>query len=112
MASRLSRAASSQVLCMIQVTLPLNKPWDSNKDSIGLETPTNGTGNTYWFADAILMKQYNGAPANYVSWKNTKLVQGQAPYWSYNPSNSVSANTVQEVCSCTGPPRSCVRLKP
>jgi hypothetical protein len=110
--SRVAPASDLQETSSCTFTLPLNKPWDSNKDSIGLETPTNGTSNTYWFADAILIKQYNGAPVNYVSWKNTKLAQGQAPYWSYNPSNSVSANTVQEVCSCTGPPRSCIRLKP
>ncbi len=89
-------------------TLPLNKPWDANKDSVGLEAPTNGTNNTYWFGDAILIKQYNGAPVNYVSWNNTAT----PPSWSYNPKNGSSLNTVYEVCSCTapGPPDSCSRL--
>ncbi len=93
-------------------TLPLNKPWDTNQDSVGLETPTDGSNNTYWFGDAILIKQYNGARVAYVSWKNNNLQANQQPYWTYNPANPVSLNTVQEVCSCTGPPRSCIRLKP
>lgn len=88
-------------------TLPLNKPWDSNKDSVGLETPTNGANSTYWFGDAILIKQYNGARPNYVSWKNTGLQPGEMPNWSYKPVNAAGRNYVQEVCSCTGAPALC-----
>jgi hypothetical protein len=84
-------------------TLPLDRPWDSNKDSIGLETPTNGSSNTYWFGDAILIKQYNGAKPNYVSWLGT----AKPPSWSYKPVNGAGRNYVREVCSCTGAPASC-----
>jgi len=109
---RVAPPSDRQETSNCRFTLPLDKLWDSNRDSVGLETPTNGTNNIYWFGDAILIKQYNGAPVNYISWKNEELNPGEKPYWSYRPGNTVSSNTVQEVCSCTGPPGSCLRLKP
>jgi hypothetical protein len=58
-----------------------------------------GQQNTYWYGDAILMKQLGGASTQYVSWYNTD--QNATPYWSFNKANSVSHDIVYEFCTCT-----------
>lgn len=67
-------------------TLPLNKPCDANKDTVGLETPVPVVAGqqhtTAWFGDAILIKQYNGAKPNYISWNDA---DPKAPVWSLRP---------------------------
>lgn len=68
------------------------------------EVPIVGIPNTYWFGDAILMKQYAGAAKNYLSWVNDQ--QGGVPYWEFNkPTYSangtvIDANIVREFCTC------------
>jgi hypothetical protein len=114
-------------------TLPLDKPWDDTKSSTGLESPGTLPNGTYWFGDAILLRQYGGAITkgcltedlppgliqacanwnlNYIVWKNSNLSPGTKPHWNIWKENIVSANTVYEVCSCTVPNASCTRLPP
>jgi hypothetical protein len=62
-------------------------------DSNGNATQTTGRSNTYWFGDAILIKQYNGADHNYISWNSTT--------WGFNKANTKSTNYVGDVCTCT-----------
>ena len=62
---------------------------------------------TAWFGDAILIKRFNGATADFLSWKNTGP-DNDNPFWKLTPENGVSNNTVKEVCSCTGPTRNCL----
>ncbi len=65
---------------------------------------TGGVPNTYWFGDAILIKQYggtstkNGNTDNYVSWLNTN--PNAIPSWLFAKPNSVSSDVVYEVCTC------------
>jgi hypothetical protein len=72
----------------------------------GISTPNTGAPNTYWYGDAVLMKQNNGTydacgnNANYVSWiQTTSQVPG---HWSFDKSvlNS-SKDIVYEYCTCT-----------
>jgi hypothetical protein len=68
--------------------------------SAGLrDSPITGQPGTYWFGDATLIKQYNGAPTNYVSWNGT--VDGNQ-YWNpFNLANSVNQDVVHDVCTCS-----------
>ena len=116
--------------------MPLNKPWDATKSSLGLTGANTGTlaNGTYWFGDAELIKEYNGLGGTipfpipgtgdatgttlyfhynrqYIVWKNTDLGPGEIPHWLIWQENSSSADTVKEVCSCTVR-NSCLRLRP
>ncbi|MFB3906710.1 MAG: hypothetical protein ACE15E_25010 [Acidobacteriota bacterium] len=51
------------------------------------------------YRDAIWIKQFNGAAANYISWKNTGLLPGEAPYWKLNKTNESGINYVNRVCT-------------
>jgi hypothetical protein len=61
----------------------------------------------HWFGDAVLIKAQGGAATNYISWLGLKYTR--APHWSISPANSVSPDLVKGVCSCTGPPRLCLK---
>lgn len=69
-------------------------------DSNGNPIQNIGKANTYWFGDAVLIKQYNGASHQYISWNTPPGVQ---PYWFFNKGNGESPNYVQDVCTCTDP---------
>lgn len=62
------------------------------------EAPITGVPGTYWFGDAIWMKQYAGAPQNYISWDN--LTDPNNPRWVINRANPVENNVVGEFCTC------------
>jgi len=79
----------------------------------GISTPNTGTPNTYWYGDAILMKQNagtkdaDGTNANYLSWhEGTQTVPGS---WAFHKWNRVNSDIVYEFCTCTTF-QSCVRL--
>jgi hypothetical protein len=55
--------------------------------------------NTYWYGDAVAMKQFNGAPTNYVSWNN--ITNPNSPVWSFNKANTTSIDIVYEFCACS-----------
>jgi hypothetical protein len=85
-------------------TFTVSRPGDPVlAQTMGLSTPNTGLANTYWFGDAILMKQYAGAPANYISW-----LTGTTE-WKFNKPNSVSSNIVQAFCSCGSPGSGCIQ---
>ena len=72
----------------------------------GFPTRNTGQPNTYWYGDAILMKQVGGAPQNYVSW-----IEGSQPRWSFHKENSINCDVVYEFCTCTSPnPNNCVHV--
>ena len=50
----------------------------------------------YWFGDAILIKQYNGAPVNYIVWNGSQYPNA----WSFSKANDVWPNYVHDVCNC------------
>jgi hypothetical protein len=85
-------------------TVSLNGPLATNgSTNAGVATvPYAGSQpNTYWYGDAIVMKRYDGAPTDYVSWNNTQQSQGVTPFWSFNKANSVSQDIVYEFCTCS-----------
>jgi hypothetical protein len=118
---------------VITYTLPLDTPWNVNtRSSKGLVTAPNGANNTYWFGDAVLIKQYGGlgyflcplcVPGlpdpgrshksyfiyQYITWVNQ---QGLQPYWIIFKDNTISSDVVGEVSSCQGPPRQCATYPP
>jgi len=64
------------------------------------DTPDSQSGHPqgiYWFGDPILMKQFGGAPMNYVSFLSADI---NNPRWNFCRSNSVNANVVYEFCTC------------
>jgi hypothetical protein len=65
-------------------------------------TPIRSTGvaGSYWYGDAILMKQLGGAPSQYVSWLPGDPANGTPATWSFNKPNGVSTDIVQRFCSC------------
>lgn len=92
-------------------TLPMS-------NNAGVAGPlTNAPPNTYWFGDAILIRNYNGAydsyrspggavvgrnpSPNYISWQNSGA--SAIPYWRFFKPNIVASDTVQDVCNCTTP---------
>ena len=52
---------------------------------------------TYWFGDPILMKQFGGAPMNYVSFLSADVTN---PRWNFCRANASNANIVYEFCTC------------
>jgi IPT/TIG domain len=65
-----------------------------------------GSPNTYhWFGDAILMKQYAGAPTNFISWDNTDPLA--VPHWSVHEENTVNTNIVRDFCTCAARGTTC-----
>jgi len=69
-------------------------------------TPFTNITNTYWYGDAILMKQNAGttnkctlSTANYVAWKQGTLTQPGS--WVFNKPTLDSADIVYEFCTCT-----------
>jgi hypothetical protein len=62
------------------------------------EAPITNQPGTYWFGDAVLMKQYAGAPVNYISWDNVSVPA--QPRWVINRANASDPNVVGEFCTC------------
>jgi hypothetical protein len=65
-----------------------------------------GATNTYWFADAIQLRNYNGgsfsyggvtAAPNYISWQANSPSIG---YWRIFKPNTVNSDIVADVCAC------------
>ena len=91
-----------------QCTFTLNR----GADGKGLEyapvltqvNPTPNTDHTYWFGDAVLIKQFGGGNPQYIAFHNKAR---PTPFWTPNSTdhtgfaNSKNKNLVYEVCSCT-----------
>jgi hypothetical protein len=68
-----------------------------------------GATNTYWFADAIQLRNYNGASfsyggvttsRNYISWQANSGSIGSIGYWRIFKPNTVNSDIVADVCAC------------
>lgn len=80
-----------------------------NSQGTGTVPYTGSNANTYWFGDALLMKQYAGVGStglNYLTWQNNPnvLAPNQIPYWSelqanFSGSNG-AADIVYQFCTC------------
>jgi hypothetical protein len=79
-------------------------------DPANYSTPNTGTAGAYWYGDAVLMKQYGGAPTNYISWisQNQNTTNGR---WSWNRQSVIYVGSQRQVhnlpyefCSCAQVP--------
>ena len=98
------------------VPAPLDQPESANctftiaLDSNGNTTQSTGKDKTYWFGDTILIKRYNGANPDSITWDT--ITDPSAPHWSFNKRNVTSLNYVYDVCTCNVPGDGCQHTKP
>jgi hypothetical protein len=78
-------------------TAPIQPPPSTTEGDFAFAYTPTGYQKSY--RDAIWIKQYNGASANYIAWKNTNLSEGELPYWKFNKTNEDGINYVNVICS-------------